>query len=152
MIANITIANKTSNPICNRGAMAFIMDFRTTCKPVRRTQIKMVNGPGKPAMSSWLCVEWFPFYSTAESSHVQWLFIQQWPPPIGVIFNHSPSKTRRFSATLSEKLVDRKKLLASLNIKEMGVAHVSFASNQVNKANKWRWSLFIKCLNTCSTL
>jgi hypothetical protein len=29
-MANITIANKTNKPICNKGAIALIMDFKTT--------------------------------------------------------------------------------------------------------------------------
>lgn len=33
-MANITIANNTKRPICSNGAIAFIMDFKTTCKPV----------------------------------------------------------------------------------------------------------------------
>lgn len=32
-MANITMANKTNNPIWSKGAMAFMMDFSTTCKP-----------------------------------------------------------------------------------------------------------------------
>lgn len=34
MIANITIANNTKRPICSKGAIALIIDFKTTCKPV----------------------------------------------------------------------------------------------------------------------
>lgn len=33
MIANITIAKRTSKPICNNGAIAQSIDFSTTCKP-----------------------------------------------------------------------------------------------------------------------
>lgn len=33
MIANMTIANKTKSPIWSNGAIAFIIDFKTTCKP-----------------------------------------------------------------------------------------------------------------------
>lgn len=32
-MANITIANSTKRPICSNGAMAFIMDLSTTCRP-----------------------------------------------------------------------------------------------------------------------
>lgn len=34
MIANITIANKTKTPIWSKGAIALIIDFKTTCKPI----------------------------------------------------------------------------------------------------------------------
>ena len=34
MMANIKMANMTNNPICIRGARAFRMDFKTTCKPM----------------------------------------------------------------------------------------------------------------------
>lgn len=34
MIAKITIANNTKRPICSKGAIALIIDFKTTCKPV----------------------------------------------------------------------------------------------------------------------
>lgn len=33
MIANIMIANKTKTPIWSKGAIALIIDFKTTCKP-----------------------------------------------------------------------------------------------------------------------
>lgn len=33
-MAKITMANRTSRAICNSGAIAFKMDFKTTCKPV----------------------------------------------------------------------------------------------------------------------
>lgn len=33
MIANMTIANKTNTPIWSKGAIALIIDFKTTCKP-----------------------------------------------------------------------------------------------------------------------
>lgn len=33
MIANITIANRTNSPIWSNGAIALIIDFKTTCKP-----------------------------------------------------------------------------------------------------------------------
>ena len=42
MIAKITIANKTNNPICSNGAMALIIDFKTTCKPGNTHQRKML--------------------------------------------------------------------------------------------------------------
>jgi len=32
-MANITIAKRTSRPIWSKGAMAFSIDFSTTCKP-----------------------------------------------------------------------------------------------------------------------
>lgn len=33
MIAKIRIAKNRRRPICSRGIMAFMIDFRTTCKP-----------------------------------------------------------------------------------------------------------------------
>lgn len=33
MIAKIRIAKNRRRPICSRGIIAFMMDFRTTCKP-----------------------------------------------------------------------------------------------------------------------
>jgi hypothetical protein len=33
MIAKISIAKNRRRPICNRGIIAFMIDFRTTCKP-----------------------------------------------------------------------------------------------------------------------
>lgn len=34
MIAKIRIAKNRRRPICSRGIIAFMIDFRTTCKPV----------------------------------------------------------------------------------------------------------------------
>lgn len=33
MIAKIRIAKNRRRPICSRGIIAFMIDFRTTCKP-----------------------------------------------------------------------------------------------------------------------
>lgn len=51
MMANITMAKNRSSPICNKGTMAFMMDLRTTCRPVGtqkhlREGRKMGNGEG----------------------------------------------------------------------------------------------------------
>jgi len=43
-MAKITIANKTSKPICSNGAMAFIMDLSTTWRPAKQN----VNYNQKP--------------------------------------------------------------------------------------------------------
>ena len=41
MIAKMTIANRTKSPIWSNGAMAFIIDFKTTCKP--RSIVKSIT-------------------------------------------------------------------------------------------------------------
>jgi hypothetical protein len=33
MIANMTMANSTNNPIWSKGAIARMIDFNTTCRP-----------------------------------------------------------------------------------------------------------------------
>lgn len=43
MMANITIAKKRSSPIWSKGTMAFMMDLRTTCKPVGSKEIIVVS-------------------------------------------------------------------------------------------------------------
>jgi len=35
MIANMMIANNTNKPIWSSGAIALMMDFSTTCRPIR---------------------------------------------------------------------------------------------------------------------
>jgi hypothetical protein len=42
MMAKMRMANMTSNPICIRGARAFKMDFRTTCKPGKRVGVTLI--------------------------------------------------------------------------------------------------------------
>lgn len=42
MIANIMIANKTKTPIWSKGAIALIIDFKTTCKPIMFIIIKEI--------------------------------------------------------------------------------------------------------------
>lgn len=39
----MTMANSTNNPICSNGAIALIMDFSTTCRPVVHNRIRRIN-------------------------------------------------------------------------------------------------------------
>lgn len=44
MMAKMTMANKTSKPICKSGAIAFNIENKTTCKPIaNKMQTKTVN-------------------------------------------------------------------------------------------------------------
>lgn len=54
MIAKIRIAKNRRRPICSRGIIAFMIDFRTTCKPVETERGRPVSKhPAK-------CLPWSP--------------------------------------------------------------------------------------------
>lgn len=42
-MANMTIANNTNKPICSNGAIALMIDFKTTCKPAQGIKTKLEN-------------------------------------------------------------------------------------------------------------
>lgn len=47
MMAKMTMANKTNNPIWRSGAIALMIDFKTTCRP---------------GVASWLATHYAAFY------------------------------------------------------------------------------------------
>lgn len=38
-MAKMTIAKSTNSPICSNGAIALMMDFKTTCRPIREMKL-----------------------------------------------------------------------------------------------------------------
>lgn len=53
-MANMTIAKRTSKPICRRGAMALMMDLSTTCRPVRGMGYPSHEGHSIQIMLVWV--------------------------------------------------------------------------------------------------
>lgn len=62
MMAKMTIANNTSNPICNNGAIALMMDFNTTCKPTG-TYETIILDTMKQHRAQLLCI-YYLYFST----------------------------------------------------------------------------------------
>ena len=70
MMAKMRMANMTSKPICIKGARAFRMDFKTTCKP--RKVIQVVNNVNalRVTVKFYQYISFYPiFTNTAAKLH-----------------------------------------------------------------------------------